>query len=82
MLATLSLAHLCRYVYRYIPPFLPYSKIVPSGNCALTGSSPFVISFINSMSGSFIMTWKCSMACMDLSLAQFLNQMTFWQDAG
>ena len=23
------------------------------------------------------MTWKCSMECMDFSLAQFLNQMIF-----
>ena len=51
-----------------------YAKMVSSASCELAGLSPFVISLMNAMSGSFIMTWKCSMERMDFSFAQFLNQ--------
>jgi hypothetical protein len=38
--------------------------------------SPLVISFTNSGSGSFSITWKCSTAWTDFRAFQFLNQMT------
>ena len=72
------------YLSRSLVDILP-STAKPCRNSyqtlLLKGTSPPVISSTNFGSGSYNITWKCSTACIDLSVFQFLNQITCYTRA-